>query len=87
MITAKEICGVIKNLFLKDNQPFPLEINTDLLQNGICDSLGLVTLVAELENRYSSLQIFDQEIQRENLCSIRKILKFLEQKGFEIEKC
>ena len=87
MITSGHICGIVKKLFLKDHQFFPLEIGTDLLQSGICDSLGLLTLAAELEKEYPFLQIYDQEIQRENFSSVGRILKFLSQKGFDVDKC
>jgi len=86
MGTVIEVSGIIKKLFLKDEQSCPLEVDTDLLQSGICDSLGLVILSAELERAYPSLQIFDQEIHRENFGSIRKILKFLEEKKVEIKE-
>lgn len=87
MITTGHICGIVKKLFLKDHRSFPLEIGTDLLQSGICDSLGLLTLATELEKEYPSLHIYDQEIQRENFGSVGRILNFLSQKGFDVDKC
>ena len=58
-------------------------LDTKLVDEGICDSLGLVTLALELEKQYPPLRILDQEITRQNLASIRDILLFLGRKGFE----
>jgi len=74
---SKEIKELICGLFLGGDNGFPLEPDTDLLQEGICDSLALVQLAAQLEARYPPLRIHDAEITPENLGSISRIGQFL----------
>ena len=85
MVKAEDIVQIIKECFLKNDRGFPLKIDTDLLQEGICDSLKLVTLAVEVESRYKPLKILDQEIKRDNFSSAEKILNFLKVKGLEVE--
>jgi len=74
---------LVRRLFLGGDASIMLDPDTKLVEEGICDSLGLVTLALELEKQYPPLRILDQEITRENLASIRDILLFLGRKGFE----
>lgn len=69
---------IVRTLFLRGDARAPLDREMDLLRRGVCDSLGLVELVAELEHAYPGLRIPDQEITPENLGSIRRIATFVQ---------
>jgi acyl carrier protein len=58
----------------------PIEADMDLLEAGICDSLGLVRLVAELERAVPGLKVLDQEVTRQNLGSIQAMGDFIRRK-------
>lgn len=75
-----EIQELIRDQFLAGDATFPLAADTDLLAEGICDSLGLVTLASALQQRVGGLRIADQEITRDNLGSPGSIGRFLRQK-------
>ena len=49
------------------------------LMLGICDSLGLVRLAAELERAVPGLRIHDADVTADNLGSVDRILRFLAQ--------
>ena len=68
---------LIADLFLEGDRGFPVASDTDLLEAGICDSLGLVRLVSELERRLPGLRIFDRDVTRDHFGSIGSILAFL----------
>jgi acyl carrier protein len=53
--------------------------DADLL-DGIIDSLGIVELIAFLEERYG-IAVDDDEVDPENFCSIEVIAAFVERKG------
>jgi acyl carrier protein len=76
-MTESELKFLVADLFLKGDRAYPLAADTDLLEEGICDSLGLVTIVTELEQRNPGLRILDQDVTRVNFGSIRSILNFL----------
>ncbi|HVF45702.1 MAG TPA: acyl carrier protein [Pyrinomonadaceae bacterium] len=73
----KELREMICDKFLGGDRDFPLGADTRLLEEGICDSLGLVQIVAELEGRVPSLRIPDQDVTRENFGSIAAILDYV----------
>lgn len=79
----KNIKELICKLFLGGDADFPLDPNTDLLQEGICDSLALVQLAAQLELACPPIRIHDAEITPENLGSIARIGQFLKCKQAE----
>ena len=72
---------IICRKFLGGDSGIPLDARTRLLEEGICDSLGLLQLALELEGRIPGLRIPDQEITREAFGSIEAILAFLARKG------
>jgi acyl carrier protein len=76
-MTEADLKILIADLFLKGDQTYPLALDTDLLEEGICDSLGLVTLVSELERRRPGLRILDQDVTADHFGSIGSILAFL----------
>ena len=79
-MTEQELKETICRLFLDNDLGFPLSAETKLLDEGICDSLGLVQLVAEIESRHPDIRIQDQEITRDNFGTISAILRLIEDK-------
>jgi acyl carrier protein len=76
-----ELRELICTLFLAGDTSFPIAADTKLLEEGICDSLGLVQMAAELERRCPGVRIRDQEVTRENFGSMSAILGFLATKS------
>ena len=77
MLNEETLKNMICDLFLAGDRDFPLEADTALLQEGICDSLGLVKLAAAMEEVQPGLKIDDQDITHENFGSIQDMLAFL----------
>lgn len=71
------VTALVRELFLRGNPDIPLAPGDDLLQMGICDSLGLVQLATELERRVPGLRVHDGDVTPENLGSIWRISAFL----------
>jgi hypothetical protein len=80
-VTDDEIKALICDLFLGGDTEFLLSDDLDLLEAGICDSLGLVQLAGELQAHTPGLSILDQEVDRTNLGSIGAIRRFIAGKG------
>jgi acyl carrier protein len=76
-----EIKEIICTLFLGGDMDYPIEADTDLLEEGICDSLGLTQLVSELETRVPGLKVLDPDITAENFGSIGRVIAFLASRG------
>ncbi len=55
--------------------------STNLIAEGICDSLGLVRLAGELEQQFAGLRIQDQDVTHENMGSIRAIAAHVRRAG------
>ncbi len=72
---------VVVELFLGGDSSFPLEPDMDLVEAGICDSMGLVQLAAALEGRFPGLEIQDQDVTRENMGSLSAIAAFIRRSG------
>jgi acyl carrier protein len=79
-VDEREVREIICDRFLGGDTEFPIAADTRLLEEGICDSLGLVQLASEIESRNPSLRVPDQEITRENFGSIAAILGYLARK-------
>ena len=73
----RELREIICDKFLGGDTSFPVDADTKLLEEGICDSLGLVQIVSEVEGRVPSLRIPDQDVTRENFGSIAAILDYV----------
>lgn len=78
---ATSLRELICKMFLGGDTSFPIEPDTHLLEDGICDSLGLVQLAGELEKRTPGIKIRDQEITRDNFGTPASILRFLASKS------
>ena len=72
------ISALVRELFLRGHQEFPLPPEADLLQFGICDSLGFVQLAAELERLVPGLRVHDADVTPENLGSVARIVAYLQ---------
>ncbi|MDQ6830548.1 MAG: acyl carrier protein [Gemmatimonadota bacterium] len=72
---------LIVKKFLGGNASFPLAPDTELLQQGICDSLGLLELALDIEARYPGVRIDDQDITPTTFGSIRRIGAYLRSRG------
>lgn len=59
--------------------PDTLDDDTSLLATGILDSTGVLELVAHLEETYG-IEILDEDIVPENLDSIERIGRFVQQR-------
>ena len=79
-MTESEIRALVCQRFLDGDEEFPLELDTQLLDDGSCDSLGLVRLASEVEKRCPGIKIADQEISRESFGSIRAIQALIQSK-------
>ena len=76
-MSEADVKEIICALFLGGDTDYPFDADTDLLEEGICDSLGLVQLVSELQGRQPNLHVLDPDITPENFGSIARILGFL----------
>lgn len=72
---------LVIDTFLGGDRSYPLEEDTNMITAGICDSLGLVQLAANLESQFFGLRIQDQDVTHENMGSIRAIASFIRQAG------
>lgn len=77
----EQIKNVVIDLFLGGNREIPLDPELDIVQAGICDSLGLVRLATTLESTFPGLKVQDQDVTRENLGSVRAIASFVHASG------
>ena len=61
-----------------------LSSDEDLLEQGIIDSMGIMSLIEFMEANFS-ISIDDQEIIPENFQTIKNMEKFIEQKKKEVK--
>jgi acyl carrier protein len=78
-MTEAEIKTIVCNLFLGGEEE-ALEPDSNLLEDGICDSLGLVQIVAEIEKRVPGIKIRDVEVTHDSFASIQRIAAFIAKK-------
>ena len=76
-MTESDLREIICDKFLGGDREFPIAADTRLLEEGICDSLGLVQIVSELEGRVPALRVPDQDVTRDNFGSIAAILEYI----------
>lgn len=79
-MTANEAKEMICQLFLSGDMSFPIDEDTQILEEGICDSLGLVQIASALEDRVDGISITNQEITPKNFGSINAIVQFVARK-------
>lgn len=76
-MTQDELKQIICVRFLNGDLTFPIDAETRLLDEGICDSLGLVQLASEIEKRCPAVRIQDQDITRDNFGTMAAILRLV----------
>lgn len=79
MVTEETVETILRTLFL-GGETVDLDRDASLLEEGICDSLGLVQIATEIEKLEPGIKIRDTEITRESFDSIRKIVEFIARK-------
>lgn len=79
MPRKKLIRDFIGKELLRGGREFPLDEETNLIESGVVDSLGIQKLVAHLESGFR-IEILDEELLPENFETIGAIDRFLERK-------
>lgn len=77
MSTMTAVAQFIVDEFAPDVDPGRLDRDYDLLDGGIVDSLGLLTIVAWIEDRFG-LPIDVGEIGPDDLCSVRAMATLID---------
>jgi len=54
-----------------------------LIESGICDSMGLVTLATAIEKEFPGVRIQDQDITHEAMGSLEAITQLLRARGVD----
>jgi acyl carrier protein len=75
---TSQVNSFINEEFVFDSSTKP-DKNDSLMDNGIIDSAGMLTLISFLEETFQ-ISIEDEELTRENLDSIENISDFIERK-------
>ncbi len=69
---------IVENFLFGDAEPLS-DDDLSLLDNGIVDSVGVMEMVAWLEQNHG-LKIADQELVPENFDSVARLVRFVERK-------
>jgi len=69
---------IVENFLFGDGEPLA-DDTLSLLDNGIVDSVGIMELVAWLEQNHA-LKVADQELIPENFDSVERLVRFVERK-------
>jgi len=77
MSTATTVAQFIVDEFAPDIDPGRLDPDYDLLEGGIVDSPGLLTIVAWIEDRFG-VAIDAGEIGADDLCSVRALIALID---------
>lgn len=78
MMVADSIQRFIANE-LGDDSGRPLELETDLIEQRIIDSLAILRLVSFLESSFG-ITVLDEDVVPENFQSLNSLAKFVELK-------
>jgi acyl carrier protein len=70
---------IAKNLLFSDNG-FPYPEDTSFLEEGIVDSVGVMELVAFVEEKFG-LKIDDMDVTPDNFDSVSKLAAFIRKKS------
>ena len=70
---------IIENFLFGDAEPLSDDA-VSLLDNGIVDSVGVLEMVAWLEENHG-LKVEDQELVPENFDSVERLVRFVERKN------
>jgi len=75
---SNEIITYVKSI-AQNNQPLDLTPQTEILNEQVIDSLGIIQLITFLESKFN-VKLEQSELNFENLGSIECMVKFLELK-------
>jgi len=70
---------IIENFLFGDAEPLSDDA-VSLLDNGIVDSVGVMEMVAWLEQKHG-VKVEDQELVPENFDSVERLVRFVERKN------
>lgn len=79
MIEATKIIDYISNSLASEPLDTGLEQEDDLLGSGILDSIGMMKLIAFIENEYN-LKVEPDEMVIENFMTVENIVTFINSK-------
>ena len=79
LAVERKVREFILENFMFTNEESALDSEESLLEKGVIDSTGVMELVAFLEDEYN-FQIRDEELEPENLDSVRNIVAFVDSK-------
>lgn len=77
MGTNDVIKDFIRNEIIQDTMDRPLDDNDQLVESGIVDSLGIMSLLSFLEEKFS-IQIPSEDLNPENFASVSTIATLVE---------
>lgn len=80
MEIQNQLRDYIVKQFMYDQPNARLDPDTDLLNDGIVDSMGILQVVNFLEEKFG-VQVSDDEITPENFRSLRALVDFIGQKN------
>ena len=84
MTLNDKLLNILRDLFMGGDDQASIDSDDDLVEAGICDSLGLVRLAATLESEFPGIRIHDQEINRQTIGSLNLLIEFITTKLEEI---
>jgi acyl carrier protein len=77
------IRAYITQAFVLGGDETNLELETPFIESGLIDSLGVVEIAEFLETEFG-IEIDDEEISPENMNSIGRLARFVEQKSTDL---
>lgn len=80
MEIAAEIRTYLLSELAPDREDMTLEPDDDLVELGIVDSLGILSLAAFIEKKYD-IEVTELEMVADNFSSIERIERYLQSKG------
>lgn len=80
MNLQKEIGKYVTDQLVMDGSKKSLDPEEDLLNEGVIDSMGILQLVAFLEEKYG-IQVADEDIVPENFRSLNALAQFVQRKN------
>ena len=79
MQIEEELKNYIFNQFIPRENPKKLNIDTDLMEEGILDSLAIVHLISHLEEKYQ-IEVEAGEVVVDNIGTIKCLTNFIKRK-------
>lgn len=79
MHIEEELRSYIFNQFIPRENPKTLNLDVDLIEEGILDSLAIVHLISHLEEEYQ-IEVEPGEVVVDNIGSIRRLTDFIKHK-------